>query len=100
MAGFCSSTWMVTGSCLAAASSSSSRIIDIALLPEHRNGGIGSRLLRGLLDEAAEAGKPVRIHVEQLNPAMSLYRRLGFTRIEERGVYWLMEWRPGAAEVR
>ena len=40
------------------------RIIDIALLPEHRNAGIGSALLNNLLGEAAEAGKPVRIHVE------------------------------------
>ncbi len=76
------------------------RIIDIALLLEHRNAGIGARLLRDLLDEAAHAGKPVRIHVEQLNPAMALYRRLGFTEVEERGVYWLMEWQPGEAGVR
>ena len=70
------------------------RIIDIALLPEARNGGIGSRLLRDLLDEAERAGKPVRIHVEQFNPAMRLYRRLGFADVEEHGVYRLMEWRP------
>ena len=32
------------------------RIIDIALLPEHRRRGIGTALLRALLDEAGEAG--------------------------------------------
>ena len=70
------------------------RLIDIALLPEHRGRGLGGRLLRELLAEAGEAGKPVRIHVEHNNPALRLYRRLGFTRIDDHGVYYLMEWRP------
>jgi GNAT superfamily N-acetyltransferase len=34
------------------------RIIDIALLPEYCNRGIGTALLRGLQSEAAAAGKP------------------------------------------
>lgn len=72
------------------------RLIDIALLPEHRRRGLGGRLLAELLDEARRAGKPVRIHVETSNPALSLYRRLGFTEVEEQGVYYLMEWRPKA----
>jgi ribosomal protein S18 acetylase RimI-like enzyme len=70
------------------------RIIDIALLPEHRNRGIGSRYMRALLAEGAAAGLPVRIHVEQYNPAMRLYNRLGFQKIDEHGVYHLMEWSP------
>ena len=71
------------------------RIVDIALLPEHRGAGIGGAIVRGLLAEAAAAGKPVRIHVERLNPARRLYERLGFVPIEDKGVYYLMEWRPG-----
>ena len=67
------------------------RIIDIALLPEHRGRGIGSRLLEGVLSEARGAGLPVRIHVEPFNPAMRLYQRLGFMKVEEQGVYHLME---------
>jgi ribosomal protein S18 acetylase RimI-like enzyme len=67
------------------------RIIDIALLPEYRNAGIGSRLLDDLLNEAAQAGKPVCIHVEKVNPALRLYQRLGFSIVEDRGVYWFME---------
>jgi ribosomal protein S18 acetylase RimI-like enzyme len=71
------------------------RIVDIALLPEHRGAGIGSSLLRGILAEAARTGKAVTIHVEHNNPALRLYRRLGFTPIGDAGVYTLMEWRPG-----
>jgi ribosomal protein S18 acetylase RimI-like enzyme len=68
------------------------RIVDIALLPEHRRKGLGEALLRDLLDEAARAGKAVSIHVEKFNPAMSLYRRLGFVAVGEAGAYDLMRW--------
>ena len=67
-------------------------IIDIALLSEHRGKGLGEALLRDLLDEAAARGKDVSIHVEKNNPAMRLYRRLGFTTAEDKGVYDLMRW--------
>ncbi|MGR8935951.1 MAG: GNAT family N-acetyltransferase [Gammaproteobacteria bacterium] len=73
------------------------RIVDIALLPEYRNRGIGTRILQDLLAEAAAAQKPVRIHVECFNPALNLYRRLGFKRIGEHGVYYLMEWSDAAS---
>ena len=67
------------------------RIIDIALLPEHRRKGIGSRLLSGILAEADMAGLPVRIHVERNNPALGLYHRFGFREIGDQGVYYLLE---------
>ena len=70
------------------------RIVDIALLPEHRGKGVGSRYLKQLMTEAGSQNKPVRIHVEMNNPALSLYKRLGFQHIEEQGVYYLMEWKP------
>jgi ribosomal protein S18 acetylase RimI-like enzyme len=72
-------------------------IIDIAFLPEHRGKGLGSTLLHDLLDEAAAAGKAVSIHVEKFNPAMRLYKRLGFVTEEDKGVYDLMRWRAAAA---
>ena len=46
------------------------RIIDIALLPEHRRQGLGAALMRDLLDEAAATNKALSIHVEKNNPAM------------------------------
>ena len=70
------------------------RIVDIALLPEYRNGGIGSALLNSLLVEAALEDKCVSIHVEKFNPALRLYERLGFSTSDDRGVYLFMEWRP------
>ena len=69
------------------------RLIDIALLPEHRNQGIGSRLIRDVMERAVALGKPVRLHVEQFNPARRLYERLGFVALGEEGVNVIMEWR-------
>jgi ribosomal protein S18 acetylase RimI-like enzyme len=71
-------------------------IIDITFLPEHRGRGLGTALMRDLLDEAAAAGKAVTIHVEKFNPALRLYQRLGFVKIEDQGVYDLMRWTPPA----
>jgi ribosomal protein S18 acetylase RimI-like enzyme len=70
------------------------RIVDIALLPEHRGIGIGTTLLRDLLAEADAAGKRVTIHVERFNPALRLYERLGFSIAEDRGVYLFLERSP------
>lgn len=70
------------------------RIIDISLLPEHRGKGVGTQLLRGLLDEAAETGKRVSIHVEKHNPALRLYERIGFAPVADVGVNLLMEASP------
>jgi ribosomal protein S18 acetylase RimI-like enzyme len=70
------------------------RIMDIAILPAHRGRGIGTRLLRGLQQEATRSGKCLSIHVERLNPALGLYQRIGFQVTVDKGVYLLMEWKP------
>lgn len=70
------------------------RVIDIALLHEHRGAGIGGQIMSDILDEGHRTGKKVSIHVEQNNRALHLYERLGFQRVGEVSVYWLMEWKP------
>ena len=69
------------------------RILDITILPEHRNQGLGTPLIENLMKEAAGAGKPLTIYVESFNPSLRLFERLGFVKIEEDGVNLLMEWR-------
>lgn len=71
---------------------SENRGVDIALLSEYRNGGIGRMLVQELLDEAARAGKPFRISVVKSNPALHLYQRLGFKTTGDTGTQFLMEW--------
>jgi Acetyltransferases len=68
------------------------RLVDIALTPESRSLGIGSQLLHDVLRRGAAAGKPVTIHVEGFNPALRLYQRLGFEKVDTNGVYFLMRW--------
>ena len=68
------------------------RLVDIALVPAHRGQGFGGALLRSILDEARASGLAVSIHVEANNPALSLYRRLGFRHVDSNGVYYLMRW--------
>jgi ribosomal protein S18 acetylase RimI-like enzyme len=75
------------------------RIVDIALLPEYRGRGVGTALLEGIMTEARQTGKPVRIHVEIFNPALRWYQGLGFRQIADRGVYWFMEWLPDQARL-
>ena len=66
------------------------RIVDIALLPQHRGRGIATALLADLIAEAEAASKPLTIHVERTNPAIAFYERLGFRLTEDRGVYLFM----------
>ena len=73
------------------------RIVDIALLPQHRGRGIGAKLLRDILEEAGRHSLPVRIHVEIDNPALRLYERLGFRALRQVGIYHFMEWTPASA---
>jgi ribosomal protein S18 acetylase RimI-like enzyme len=70
------------------------RIVDIALLASCRRQGIGTALLRRLLEEAGRDGRRVTLQVEQHNRARALYQRLGFTAGELHGLYLPLEWRP------
>jgi ribosomal protein S18 acetylase RimI-like enzyme len=70
------------------------RLVDIALMPEWRGSGIGSMLLHEVLARGKAANKPVTIHVESYNPALRLYKLLGFRQVDTNGVYYLMRWSP------
>jgi ribosomal protein S18 acetylase RimI-like enzyme len=71
-------------------------VMDIALLPEHRGRGIGTRLIEALMERAQASGVPMTLHVEANNPAQRLYARLGFVDVGEQGVYRELEWRAPA----
>jgi len=73
-------------------------IVDIALLTQFRRQGIGSTLMEGILGEAAEFGKSVRLFVERFNPALQWYERLRFGVVSTGPIYLEMVWRPSPAE--
>jgi ribosomal protein S18 acetylase RimI-like enzyme len=70
------------------------RVMDIALIPDYRNRGLGGELMQRLIAEAATTSRHISLHVEQENPAQRLYTRLGFRETERNGPYVLMEWQP------
>jgi ribosomal protein S18 acetylase RimI-like enzyme len=76
-------------------------LVDIALLPPQRGAGIGSHLIKNLLQEAASAGKSVTLSVWHTNPAKKLYDRMGFSSAkDDGGAYCEMRWNPEHATER
>lgn len=73
---------------------SETRVVDIALLPEFRNKGIGTVLFTGLIAEAKELGIPVTLHVDVFNRCQRLYQRLGFIAESSNGIHTLMRLEP------
>ncbi|SFL21206.1 Ribosomal protein S18 acetylase RimI [Paenibacillus sp. 1_12] len=68
-------------------------LIDISLLPEFRNQGIGTRMIRTLqFEQGLQTTKPIRLSVLKHNPAKRLYERLGFTINGGNGLYENMLW--------
>lgn len=74
-------------------------VVDISLLPEWRGRGIGTAIFEALQAGGRARGMGVGIFVEKFNPALRLYRRLGFTDIADRDVYLEMEWLPEGAQL-
>ncbi len=66
-------------------------LVDIALLPECRGTGIGSQLVRELIDLAETANKTVQAHVLKHSPAWRLWQRLGFRQIADDGIFLRIE---------
>ncbi len=55
----------------------------IYLREEWQRQGIGSRIIRGLIREAADARVPLRLSTAKINEARRLYERLGFEAVRE-----------------
>jgi ribosomal protein S18 acetylase RimI-like enzyme len=70
------------------------RLIDITLLPEFRNKGIGTNILKKLIDKSNKIEKVLNLHVLQNNPALKLYKLLGFKIKEKRNTHLFMERLP------
>lgn len=58
-------------------------VLVIAVLPEYRGQGVGSRLLTTLMQRAKDASLPaLSLAVSMRNPAMSLYEQMGFHSVQ------------------
>lgn len=79
------------GSAIVWRNGSEFRLVDIALLPEFRNCGLGTLWMTRLIRQAEAAGVLLRLQVFQGNRAAELYRRLGFVAKSNGGMYVEME---------
>ncbi len=70
------------------------RIIDIAILPEYRNQGIGRSIMHDIIQASEKTSKTISLHVEQNNPALKFYQRLGFTAEGSQSIYLFMKRMP------
>lgn len=74
-------------------------LVDIALVAAARNRGIGHAILIALQEASIASGKRIVAFVEKFNPALGLYRRLGYTDVADHDVYLEIEWRSGNTNV-
>ncbi|MCF7927512.1 MAG: GNAT family N-acetyltransferase [Spirochaetales bacterium] len=51
---------------------------EIHLHPEFQGKGIGSAIMRGLIEEASRSGRTIELHALKRNPVVGLYKKLGF----------------------
>ncbi len=65
------------------------------LLPEYQNKGIGGHVISNELKKADKAVKATRLGVLKINPALELYKRLGFQVTGANEFQYLMERKPG-----
>ena len=63
----------------------------------HQRRGIGTEVMKRLLQEAEGLNQAVRLDVVKINPAMRLYERLGFRVIGEEARKFYMRRDPGAS---
>ena len=69
-------------------------IIDLALLPAFRGRGVGSLLIRCLLEEAVEQDLPVHVDLAKGSASLATCERLGFRYADDLGDRWHLVWTP------
>jgi ribosomal protein S18 acetylase RimI-like enzyme len=73
-------------------------IAGIEILPEYQQQGIGSQVIRGLLEQANRQSKPVALQVLKVNiRARNLYQRLGFGVTGENDTHYILAYHPKRA---
>lgn len=71
-------------------------LIDIVILSEFRNLGIGTKILEWLFGQSRQSDLPIRFYVEKINPAFQLYERLGFKVVADITTHFQMEWKDSS----
>lgn len=67
------------------------------ILPDYQNKGIGTHLLKSILDKADQLGKNVTLRFLKNSPVKSLYVRNGFQVVHADESLYYMERKPGGS---
>ncbi|MDO8285992.1 MAG: GNAT family N-acetyltransferase [Rhodoferax sp.] len=73
------------------------RFGEFYLFPEHQRQGIGSRVLRLVLDKADTLRLPVRLEYLKWNPVATLYLRNGFGVVSQNDIHFFLTREPNAS---
>ena len=60
------------------------------VLPEHQGGGVGTWAVGQMEARADRSGRKLTLSVLKVNPAVNLYKRLGFRTSSESKTHWFM----------
>jgi len=67
----------------------------ISLYKEYRGLGIGTALMKSMLDELKQRGyKKASLAVQKANYAVKMYKKVGFETVDENDEEFLMVWEP------
>ncbi|MBV8659117.1 MAG: GNAT family N-acetyltransferase [Burkholderiales bacterium] len=73
------------------------QLANLFIMPAFQNKGIGSHIIRMLIDESHAQTRPLKLRVFTSNPARMLYQRLGFAVTDQTEERYFMEYRPRQA---
>lgn len=62
--------------------------------PKYQGKGLGSKVLKMVLDQAGKKALPVRLEYLKWNPVGSLYKRFGFTITHETEIHYFLVKEP------
>jgi ribosomal protein S18 acetylase RimI-like enzyme len=73
-------------------------VVDLTLMPSHRDHGIGTRIFHELFEHATREGQTISLRVERRNErATMLYSQLGFDLVSVDDLDNHFEWAPATA---
>jgi ribosomal protein S18 acetylase RimI-like enzyme len=64
--------------------------LSISVLPGYRGAGIGTRLIQAVIEQARKSYSGISLSFSIDNPAVRLYKRLGFKTVRQDGVTQVM----------
>jgi len=65
---------------------------ELVILPQFQGQGIGSQILRGVIESAKVRHVPICLETQHTNRAAELYHRLGFREFGRTETHILLEW--------